>query len=129
VVLAVAGVVGVVILFASSRDDATTSNSVAPGVAAPAPTGPLAAALRRGNVVLRHGGDVKHAAAQAAARRLAGRDTPALRSAGQAVIVVADPAVTGVVVRAWRRRLTARSPGNPRVQEFVEFWLGRGDRE
>jgi hypothetical protein len=127
-VLAVAGLIGALSWFAA-RDDATTSGATAPGVAAPAPAGPLAGALKRGNVVLRHGRGVTRAAADRAARSLAGPDTPALRAAGQAVIVVADPSTAGVVAEAWRRRQRGPSPDDPRVQEFVEYWLGRGNGE
>jgi hypothetical protein len=127
-VLAVAGVVGALSLFAA-RDDATTPPSDAPGLAVHTPHGALAPLLRRGNVVLRRGRDVPRRIAVAAARRLAGPDTPALRAAGQAVVVVADPAITGVVAEAWRHEQRGATAGDRRVQEFVEYWLGRGDRE
>ena len=33
----------------------------------------------------------------------------------------------GDVALAWRRRLAARSPADPALRGFAEYWLGRGD--
>jgi len=131
--------------FFTANDGATTSGppaSATPGFAWTQAV-PHAADVDRGNVVI-----VVHDAADvAAARRLAdevaGPATPALRAAGQAVLVDA-PAPSGIAavitcraraghtipcpnVAAYARGriLTATSTDDPALRAFVEYWLGR----
>jgi hypothetical protein len=131
--------------FFTARDDATTSGPpvAVPGVAAKVPE-TYASDVGRGNVVLevRRGdpGLVEHFAAD-----VAGPDDPALRSAGQAIVVdsqadVAEPEIqcTGHAGRtipcpprvdlvAWApgRRLAVSTVDDPALRAFVEYWLGR----
>ncbi len=141
-VLAAAGVVGVIAFF-NGRDAATTTGAGAgaaanetlaqgPGVAAPPPERdpkwrPLAARLRAGNVAVRFG----DRASERALRSLADQagagygDGGALAAAGQALVPVYAPDQGGITVRAYRRTLTVASTRDPRLQEFVEAWLGR----
>ena len=50
----------------------------------------------------------------------AGRSTPALAEAGQAVILARRPGVRGVQALAWRRKLDASGPDDPQLREFAE---------
>jgi hypothetical protein len=128
--VALAGVVALLAFF-ESRDRSTTSAeggaarsaAAGPGAADPGATSPL---LRAGNVELRYARAADRAVLEALAEREAGADHPALRTAGQAVVVVRDPAASAVVARAWKRSLRAGSASDPALQEFVEAWLGRG---
>ena len=84
-------------------------------------------ALAAGDVLLTYGSTV----APPGLRRLAeavqgGPPDPALAAAGQAVLLVPRPGAAGVVALAWGRRLAARSPADPALRGFAEFWLGRG---
>jgi hypothetical protein len=111
--------------FFTARDDATTS--APPAAAAPGrPFGgpyPDAAAVRRGNVVLLAApGQLR--GAQALAGDLAGPASPALRDAGQAVLVQPGPA-PGVDAYAAGRTLRAARADAPALREFIEYWLGR----
>ena len=54
------------------------------------------------------------------------RFDPALAAAGQAVILAQRPGVGGVQALAWRRRLAASGPDDPKLREFAEAWLGQG---
>jgi len=121
-VVAVGAVAGLLAVLAS-RENATTdaSSASAPGVAAPAA---VSADLRRGNVVvLAAAGELP--AARAVARAVAGPPDPALREAGQAVLVRRS-AGPGVRAQAWHRELRVASARDPRLRAFAEFWLGRG---
>jgi hypothetical protein len=145
VLLALAGV-ALALWFFTARDDATTSGPpvAVPGVAATVPP-QYAGDVRRGNVVLQvRGGDDD--AVRDLATEIAGPQDPALRAAGQAVVVdaartgVAGPEITctdqagattpcgtGVDLVAWARgrRFAASSVGDPALRAFVEYWLGR----
>ncbi len=35
--------------------------------------------------------------------------------------------VTGIQALAWKRRLEVPSPADPRLREFLDTWLGKGD--
>jgi hypothetical protein len=145
-VVAAAGV-ALALWFFTANDGATTSGppATAPGVAATAPP-QYAGDVRRGNVVLQvRSGDVD--AVRAFAAKVAGPEDPALRAAGQAVVVVGDPGLgiaepeitctdqagattpcgprAHVVAWAQGRRLEASSPDDPALRAFVEYWLGR----
>lgn len=127
--IAFAGVVGLLALF-ESRDQSTTTggasssaNADGPGVRDP---GARSSLLRAGNVELRYARAADRSALVALADREAGRDARALRETGQAVVVVRDPGAAPILARAYGRSLRASSARDPRLQEFVEAWLGRG---
>lgn len=117
--------------FFTTRDDATTT---APQPAAPgrpfATTSPFAADLRLGNVVLAASDD-QLAPARALAEAVAGAPDPALRTAGQAVLVRRaaqagpGPQPSGVSAFAQGRTLHVAQAGDPALRTFVEYWLGR----
>ena len=120
--LTVAAILGVLAFF-NARDDSTIGeNQEAPGQASDALTGDT---LARGNVVLRYGDPGQRAALEALARDIAGADDPALVEAGQAIVVERG---TGgrIVASAYKRTLTVDSPEDPKLREFVQYWLGRG---
>jgi hypothetical protein len=60
------------------------------------------------------------------ARSIAPRFTPALAAAGQAVILVHRPDLPGLTALAWAHVERFGGPLDPRLREFVQFWLGRG---
>ncbi len=92
----------------------------------PAQDGDGGAVLRAGNVVL-VAGQGRVAEARALAARLSGGPaTPALREAGQAVLVREGPGRGGVVAVAYRHQLRAERADDPALEEFVQYWLGRG---
>ena len=120
VAVALGGVVGIVAFFAS-RDQATTQQAAPAGTLAPGTGGGL---LTAGNVELDYGRAADGPRLRALARSLGAPDTPALRAAGQAVVVRRRPGVGGVLARALHHRLEVASPADPRLQDFVESWLG-----
>jgi len=82
-------------------------------------------ALESGNVVIVTAGGPQ-AEVRALAREVAGPFTPELAAAGQTVLLTARPGTEGVTALAWRHMQQVDQPGDPRLREFVEFWLGRG---
>jgi hypothetical protein len=151
-VLALAGL-ALAVWFFTAGDDATTGTPVAavPGEASHA-TPPFAAEVRRGNVVIALQDRADRAAALRLALDVAGPDSPALRAAGQAVIVDAPPPTPGgteiqglgtslvtcerdgkparcpplaVIAYAQGRSVAVASVGDPALRSFVEYWLGR----
>jgi len=134
VLVGLSAVVGLALLL-GAHDSGRVRAGAAAGPGAPVPGGAppgLSPALRRslarGDVALAYG----TARAPAALRALAddvqgGPPDPALAAAGQAVLLVRQPGTAGIVALAWRRRLAARSPADPALRAFTEYWLGRGD--
>lgn len=123
VVVAAAGVVGIV-AFLDARDKPTTQQPVAaPGVPAPTAHGGV---LGAGNVVLDYGTPADGPRLRALAASLGAPDTPQTRAAGQAVVVRRSPRQGGVVALAQGHRLVVASPADPRLQDFIETWLGGG---
>ncbi|MFL5845217.1 MAG: hypothetical protein ACJ762_11025 [Solirubrobacteraceae bacterium] len=118
VVIAVAGVIGLIAFF-NSRDDSTTNKT--PTTAASAANGPS-----DGNVVLSFSDPAFEPKLRELADSLGATDTPALRQAGQAVIVRRDPQAGGVVARAAGRRIVVAKPDDPQLQDFIDRWLGQG---
>jgi hypothetical protein len=82
-------------------------------------------ALSRGDVVLMYGGPDAPAPLRSLATSLAGPFTPALASAGQAVILSPRPGTQGVIALAWAHMLRVSRPDDARLREFASFWLGR----
>jgi hypothetical protein len=84
----------------------------------------LLSALALGNVVIAFDGASPPAVLRRVQRSTAGRFTPDLAAAGQAVILARRPGVGGVVALAWRRRLRSGDAGA--LTDFVDAWLGQG---
>lgn len=121
-VLAAAGAVAVLVVL-NTRDAANVRRSSGPGSDRATGARPSVAP---GNVLLLYGDERETAALRALASRTAGRVTPALVAAGQAVIVRRQPGLrTPVVALSANRRLEATGPGDPRLRTFVEYWLAR----
>lgn len=138
-------VVGGVILFVQSRDDAEVASpsgpsgpgEVVPGrcPASPAPVRrdqrPLSSdqllhAVALGNVVLAYDGERPPAGLRELQELLTGRYDAELGAAGQAVILARRPGTDGVLALAWRHRLAVASPDDERLRAFAEAWLGEG---
>lgn len=79
-------------------------------------------ALTEGNVVIAYEGD----APAAVQEEVSGGFDPELAAAGQAVILAKRPGVGAPQALAWRRRLKATGPEDPKLREFAEAWLGQG---
>lgn len=128
-VLALAGL-ALAVWFFTAGDDATTRtpDAAVPGVAVndPRPWGPE---LERGNLVLQTADDeTLFAAARGLARDVAGADLSAdLLAAGQAIRVVKVERLTNPPVQAYAhdRTILTRSVDDPRLRQFLEYWLGR----
>ncbi|MEY2515561.1 MAG: hypothetical protein QOJ89_2919 [bacterium] len=121
--VAVAGVAGVVAIL-NARDDSTIgADAAGPGVQRAAGARPVVAP---GNVVLLYSDERLTSALRSLALDTGGPATPAVRAAGQAVIVrrMADLRVP-VVALTSKRRLDAGGPDDPQLRAFIEHWLGR----
>ncbi len=128
VAIAFAGVIAL-LLFFEDRDASTTSANrpaaaSGPGVPDPAATSRL---LRAGNIELRYRRTSDRNALVAFAQREAGTDSSDLRAAGAAIIVIPNDARVAprLVAVAYKRRLELDSLRDPRLQAFVETWLGQ----
>jgi hypothetical protein len=86
----------------------------------------LLSALSRGNVVLLYSGPSAPAPLRALVTSLAGPFTEALAAAGQAVILSPRRGTSGIIAVARDHLLRTGRPTDPRLREFVSFWLGRG---
>jgi hypothetical protein len=123
--MAVVGIAALAAFFVA-RDDATVpqdSSHPTPGVARSPATQPR---VRAGNVVLLYSDERLTRDLRGLAARTAGPPDPALEAAGQAVLVQRRPnlrvPVTAVTAN---RRLEATGPGDPALETFIEYWLGR----
>jgi len=79
-------------------------------------------ALALGNVVIAYDGE----APSAVQEEVSGPFDPEVAAAGQAVILAKRPGIGELQALAWRRRLVASGPDDPKLQEFAEAWLGQG---
>ena len=52
---------------------------------------------------------------------------PELAAAGQMAFLVHRQGVTGIQALAWKRRLAVPSAADPRLREFIDTWLGKGE--
>jgi hypothetical protein len=86
----------------------------------------LLQALALGNVVIAYDGDDPPPALVQLQSDTAGPFDPELAAAGQAVILTYRPGVAGVMALAWRRKLVADGPEDPKLHDFVEAYLGQG---
>jgi len=123
---AAVAVIGVAALaaFFVSRDDATVpQDDGGPGVA----RDNARPQVNPGNVVLLYSDERLTSDLRAFAARIAGEPSAALQAAGQAVLVQRRPNLTVPVTAVTAtRRLEAAGPGDPALESFVEYWLGRG---
>jgi hypothetical protein len=128
-VLALAGL-ALAVWFFTAGDDATTRapDAEVPGVASADPR-PWTSELRQGNLVLQTSDDpALFATARGLARDIAGADLSSdLLTAGQAIRVVRVENLTSppVVAYAHDRTITAKTADDPRLRQFLEYWLGR----
>ena len=120
VAIAIGGVIGLIAFFNSHDDSTTGAKSTAP---AQVNSGAL---LRNGNVELDYAAAADRKPLAALAKQLGAPDTPELRAAGAAIVLRRDPAATGVVARAYGATYQASSPQDPRLQDFIDRWLGQG---
>ena len=83
-------------------------------------------ALQLGNVIVTYE-ESKPPAALVALQKdvLGGAFDPSLAEAGQAVILARRPGA-GTQALAWRRRLVASGPDDPKLRDFADAWLGQG---
>jgi uncharacterized protein DUF3105 len=88
----------------------------------------LLEALELGDVVLAYGSRRPDPALLAIGRAVAGRFTPRLAAAGQAVVLDRRPGTSGVIALAWTRMLRVPSAADPLLRTFAGQWLGRGAR-
>jgi len=86
----------------------------------------LLEALQLGDVVIFYGGSAPPPGLRAVARAVGYAFTPDLAAAGQAVILARRPGTDGVLAVAWAHMLSARTPADPRLRQFVSYWLGHG---
>ena len=86
----------------------------------------LLEALQVGDVVIMYGTRAAPPGLTALARAVASPFTPALASAGQAVILARRPGAVGLIALAWTHMLRVSSASDPGLRQFAEFWLGRG---
>jgi hypothetical protein len=86
----------------------------------------LLTALEQGDVVVVHPPGRTPAALTRLQEDVSGAFDPELAAAGQMVIVTPWPGVSDVQALAYRRRLRAKGPSDPRLRAFAEAWLGQG---
>jgi hypothetical protein len=86
----------------------------------------LLQALQTGNIVIMYGGRVPPHGLRDLADSVASPFTPALATAGQAVILARRPGTPGVIGLAWTHLIRVQSAGDPRLKAFAQDLLGRG---
>ena len=87
----------------------------------------LLQALSVGDVVLMYGTRKPPAGLAAVAGGVAPAPfSPALAATGQAVVRAYRPGTTGVIGLAWAHMVHVRSPTDPALRSFAQYWLGRG---
>ena len=87
----------------------------------------LLQALSVGDVVLMYGTRKPPPGLAAVADGIApAAFSPALAATGQAVVLAYRPATTGVIGLAWAHMVHVRSPTDPTLRSFAQYWLGRG---
>jgi hypothetical protein len=83
-------------------------------------------ALERGNVVVFFDSGREGRALRNLQRQLTGPYDSAVAAAGQALILARRPGTRGVIAAAWRHLLHVRSPSDPQLTAFAQYWIGRG---
>ena len=84
-------------------------------------------ALATGDVALVYGTAEPPPALTRLRNDATGSIDPELAAAGQMAFLVRRKGVTGIQALAWKRRLKVEAPTDPRLREFVDAWLGKGD--
>ena len=85
----------------------------------------LLQALSVGDVVLMYGTRKPPAGLAKVAHGIAPLFTPALAATGQAAVLAYRPGTTGVLGLAWAHMVHVRSPMDPTLRSFAQYWLGR----
>jgi hypothetical protein len=83
-------------------------------------------ALEQGNVVVFFDSAREGRALRRLQRRLTGPFEKTVAAAGQALILARRPGTKGVIAAAWRHLLGVRSPTDPQLVAFAQYWIGRG---
>jgi hypothetical protein len=83
-------------------------------------------ALELGDVVLLYGTSAPPPALRALQRKVSGPFDPVLAANGAAVVLAFRPGTDGVTALAWRRVLRVPSATDPAIEDFADYWLGRG---
>jgi hypothetical protein len=86
----------------------------------------LLTALEAGDVVVLYPPPRPPGALRTLAAGLAPAFSPALATAGQALILAPRPGTNGLVALGWAHLLRAGSANDPGLKQFITFWLGRG---
>jgi hypothetical protein len=86
----------------------------------------LLTALAAGNVVAVYGTRTPPRSLVAFARREAGPFSPALAQSGGAVILARRPGTVGLIGLAWAHMVHVTAANDPLLQQFTQYWLGRG---
>lgn len=122
-VLAVIGVAALAAFFVSRDDPTVPQEGGGPGVQRTANADPR---VQPGNVLLLYSDERLTSDLRALAARTAGAPSDALEAAGQAVLLDRRPNLTvPVTAVAPTRMLEATGPDDPRLESFIEYWLGR----
>lgn len=122
VILVLALALSFAILRIAVQDDSATDAPGAAGTSArttAAGGADRTALLRDGNAVVTvpDSGEARRVRRVAAA--LGAEDRPAVRAAGQAVVIVVRPRTSGVVARVGDQRLSVRSAADPALRTFL----------
>ena len=86
----------------------------------------LLQALSLGDVVFMYGTRKPPPGLADVARGTAPVFSPALAAIGQAVVLSYRPGTAGVLGLAWAHMVHVRSPTDPTLRSFAQYWLGRG---
>jgi hypothetical protein len=86
----------------------------------------LLQALQVGDVVLMYGTRKPPPGLAAVAARSAPPFTPALAATGGAVILARRPGTRGIIALAWTHMQPVATAADPRLPQFINYWLGRG---
>ncbi len=86
----------------------------------------LLQALAVGDVVLMYGTRKPPPGLAAVAGAVAPAFSPALAATGQAAVLAHRAQTTGVIGLAWAHMVHVRSPTDPALRAFAQYWLGRG---
>ncbi len=87
----------------------------------------LLRALATGDVALVYGTAKPPSALVELRDEATGPFDPELAAAGQMAFLVQRRGVTGIQALAWKRRLAVPNADDPRLREFIDTWLGKGE--
>jgi hypothetical protein len=86
----------------------------------------LLEALQLGDIVIFYGTRQPPAGLQQFARSVAPPFSAALAAVGETVIIAPRAGTLGLTAAAWTHLLSVGDVSDPRLREFVGFWLGHG---